>query len=92
MGMGVFTIYDWGNGAAAEALNRVHDHFGSVFIDRTRGKGFGIDSIAVRTLEGGASGYELTDMAGGSAPREVRVVFDDGSARTVTLAGTVVVK
>ena len=27
--MGVFTIYDWGNGAAAEAFNRLLDHFGS---------------------------------------------------------------
>lgn len=26
-GMGVFTIYDWGNGAAAEAYNRILDHF-----------------------------------------------------------------
>jgi hypothetical protein len=42
-----------------------------------------------RPIEGGAGGYELTDMAGASGPREVRVVFEDGSARTVTLAGTV---
>ena len=27
-GIGVFTIYDWGNGAAAEAYNRVVDHYG----------------------------------------------------------------
>jgi hypothetical protein len=26
--MGVFTIYDWGNGAAAEAAMRVLDHHG----------------------------------------------------------------
>jgi hypothetical protein len=26
--MGVFTIYDWGNGAAAEAYNRMVDRFG----------------------------------------------------------------
>lgn len=26
-GMGEFTIYDWGNGAAAEAYNRILDHF-----------------------------------------------------------------
>lgn len=31
-GMGEFTIYDWGNGAAAEAYNRILDHWGeSVF-------------------------------------------------------------
>ncbi len=28
-GMGEFTIYDWGNGAAAEAYNRILDKFGS---------------------------------------------------------------
>lgn len=29
-GMGEFTIYDWGNGAAAEAYNRILDKFGSI--------------------------------------------------------------
>src|SRR5690554_349041 len=29
-GMGEFTIYDWGNGAAAEAYNRILDNFGKV--------------------------------------------------------------
>ena len=28
IGIGEFTIYDWGNGAAAEAYNRIVDHFG----------------------------------------------------------------
>ncbi|HSA94559.1 MAG TPA: hypothetical protein VLJ16_00815 [Acidobacteriota bacterium] len=32
-GMGVFTIYDWGNGAAAEAAMRVLDHFGPLLIE-----------------------------------------------------------
>jgi hypothetical protein len=31
-GMGVFTIYDWGNGAAAEAYNRILDHFGEALV------------------------------------------------------------
>jgi hypothetical protein len=35
-GMGVFTIYDWGNGAAAEAWNRLLDRFGSAFLTRTK--------------------------------------------------------
>lgn len=30
-GMGEFTIYDWGNGAAAEAYNRILDKFGDIF-------------------------------------------------------------
>jgi hypothetical protein len=29
-GMGEFTIYDWGNGAAAEAYSRILDHFPEV--------------------------------------------------------------
>lgn len=29
-GMGDFTIYDWGNGAAAEAYNRILDKFGKI--------------------------------------------------------------
>lgn len=29
-GMGEFTIYDWGNGAAAEAYNRILDRFGKI--------------------------------------------------------------
>ncbi|HEY7818850.1 MAG TPA: hypothetical protein VIG29_11565, partial [Vicinamibacteria bacterium] len=35
-GMGVFTIYDWGNGAAAEAYNRMVDHFGRELVHRSR--------------------------------------------------------
>lgn len=32
LGIGEFTIYDWGNGAAAEAYNRIVDHYGEDFI------------------------------------------------------------
>jgi len=32
-GMGEFTIYDWGNGAAAEAFNRIVDKFGKEYIE-----------------------------------------------------------
>lgn len=32
VGIGEFTIYDWGNGAAAEAYNRMADHYGEEFI------------------------------------------------------------
>jgi hypothetical protein len=32
LGIGEFTIYDWGNGAAAEAYNRILDHFGKDLI------------------------------------------------------------
>jgi hypothetical protein len=31
-GVGVFTIYDWGNGAASEAWNRLLDHKGKEFL------------------------------------------------------------
>jgi hypothetical protein len=32
MGIGEFTIYDWGNGAASETYNRMADHFGKEWI------------------------------------------------------------
>ncbi len=32
VGIGEFTIYDWGNGAASEAYNRMLDHYGKDFI------------------------------------------------------------
>ena len=32
LGIGEFTIYDWGNGAAAEAYNRIVDHYGKNII------------------------------------------------------------
>jgi hypothetical protein len=35
-GMGVFTIYDWGNGAAAEAYNRLLDRYGEAFLLRRK--------------------------------------------------------
>ena len=82
-GMGTFTIYDWGNGAAAEARNRIHDHFGDVYVDRRRGHAFGIDSVGV---ERNQEGYRLTDMA--NARRTVKVVFEDGSTRDLSFDGS----
>lgn len=79
-GVGEFTIYDWGNGAAAEARNRIRDHYGDVYIDRKRGQGFGIDSVGV-VVDGNT--YRLTDQTG--TGREIRVAFDDGTTRDVQL-------
>ena len=78
--MGVFTIYDWGNGAAAEAAMRILDHYGHAFIDRTRGRAFGIDKVRVRRS---GSGWELINETGQS--RLLRVVFDDGSTQDVQI-------
>jgi len=77
-GMGVFTIYDWGNGAAAEAAMRILDHYGHVYVDRQRGQAFGLDKVHVRRLKGG---WELENESG--KEREVRIVFEDGSSRTM---------
>lgn len=82
--MGEFTIYDWGNGAAAEARNRIRDHYGDVYIDTARGQGFGIDGITV-TREG--TGFRLKDRTG--TPREVLVVRSDGPRQTLRLDGEV---
>lgn len=34
LGMGDFTIYDWGNGAASETYNRMLDHYGEGFLKK----------------------------------------------------------
>ena len=81
-GIGEFTIFTWGNGAASEARNRVYDHFGDVYIDRPRKRAFGIDSVSVRAS---GNGWTLTDL--GATPRAVKVVFEDGSERIVQLDG-----
>ncbi|MBX3015104.1 MAG: hypothetical protein KF832_26535 [Caldilineaceae bacterium] len=79
-GIGEFTIYDWGNGAAAEARNRIWDHFGDLYVDRQRGHAFGIDSLDVR-VEGNRC--HLRDQTGGG--RTVKVVFEDGTTTQITL-------
>ena len=80
-GIGEFTIYDWGNGAAAEARNRIHDHFGDVYIDRRHQHAFSLDDIVVR--QEGAH-YVLQNPGTGS--REVSVLCEDGTRMTVSLA------
>jgi len=79
-GIGDFTIYDWGNGAASEARNRIYDHFGDVYLDRNRHEGFGIDSI---TVEANATGFKLTDLA--NQPRKIKVTCEDGSSEAILL-------
>lgn len=86
-GIGEFTIYDWGNGAASEARNRVWDHYGDVYIDRLRNQAFGIDSVAVRPL---GQGWILADLA--NTPRDIRVVFEDGISRVVRLEGSLEIR
>lgn len=76
IGVGEFTIYDWGNGAAAEAFNRIRDHFGDLYIDQARGQIFAINGLGV-TQEGGQS--RLTNLA--PTARELRVVETQGAAR-----------
>jgi hypothetical protein len=77
-GMGTFTIYDWGNGAAAEAAMRILDHYGDVFIDDARSQAFGIDKVRVNRA---GEGWELLNET--DEPRLLRVVFNDGSIQEV---------
>ena len=79
-GMGVFTIYDWGNGAAAEAAMRILDHYGHVFIDRERERAFGVDQVTVRRS---GQGWEIENQTGQS--RQIRVISDDGSVQVIPL-------
>ena len=80
MGMGSFTIYDWGNGAACEARNRIYDHYGDVYIDRNRRHCFGVDSIHVETNGGDITLRNMT-----ADFREIKVVFENGSSKKVKL-------
>jgi hypothetical protein len=79
-GMGVFTIYDWGNGAAAEAAMRILDHYGHVYIDRVRNQAFGIDMVQAHRS---GQGWELVNQTGKS--RTLRVVFEDRSVQEVQI-------
>lgn len=88
-GIGPFTIYDWGNGAASETRSRIRDHYGDVYIDVERGRAFGIDSLKVEKQDGG---WQITDMAESPAPRSIRVVFSDGTTREVNLDGSATVE
>jgi hypothetical protein len=84
IGVGEFTIYDWGNGAAAEAFNRIRDHFGDLYIDQARQRAFAINGVAVAA--GGANGgYTITNLA--ATPRELRVVTGQGERRQVRIEG-----
>ena len=38
IGIGEFTIYDWGNGAASEAYNRIIDHYGKELLMGSKNK------------------------------------------------------
>lgn len=78
--MGVFTIYDWGNGAAAEAAVRTLDRFGHVYVDRDRGRAFGIDQVRIRPV---TRGWEIINE--GPQPRTLRVVYEGGGSREVRI-------
>ena len=81
-GIGSFTIYDWGNGSAAEARNRVYDHYGDVYVDRVRRQSFAIDTL-IATFKGDA--LTITDQS--KKPRTIKVVFEDGSSKLLRLEG-----
>jgi hypothetical protein len=84
MGVGEFTIYDWGNGAAAEAFNRIHDHFGDLYLDRTHGRAYAINGLAV-SEEAQGDHYTIRNL--GDSSRRVRVVSDNGQSRELTIEG-----
>ncbi|MDI9434122.1 MAG: hypothetical protein QM570_20590 [Planctomycetota bacterium] len=86
-GMGVFTIYDWGNGAAAEAAMRIGDRYGHVYIDRSRRHAFGIDKVQVRR-----SGAEWELINETAESRSLRIAFEDGSIQTVSVAGKATIR
>ena len=90
LGIGWFSIYTWGSGAATEAFMRCVDTYGHVYVDRRRGHAFGIDGIFA---DYSVDGVELVDLARRTpTARDIRIVFADGSDRWVTLDGTMFVR
>ena len=86
-GMGSFTIYDWGNGAASEARNRIYDHYGDVYIDRNRKQCFGVDSVSAEF-----NGRKVTLENRTDTPRDIKIVFEDGSSKEVRIEKTLDLK
>ena len=86
-GMGTFTIYDWGNGAASEARNRIYDHYGDVYLDRSRKHCFGIDSVSAEL-----SGHTMKLKNMNDTSRDIKIVFEDGSSKEVRLEKTLDLK
>jgi hypothetical protein len=81
-GIGEFTIYDWGNGAAAEAFNRIRDHYGDLYLDAGRGRAFAINGLTVTPGAGG----QFTIQNPGDSARDLRIVTDSGESRRLHLA------
>lgn len=81
-GIGEFTIYDWGNGAAAEAFNRIRDHYGDVYLDSGRGRAFAVNGV---TVASGARGQFVVKNPGPSG-RDLCVVTDKGESRRFYVA------
>ena len=80
-GMGVFTIYDWGNGAASEAGDA---HPGSLRsrVYRSRPAARPLASIRSRFSER-TRGWDIINETGQA--RTIRVVFDDGTTKDVKI-------
>ncbi len=89
IGVGEFTIYDWGNGAAAEAFNRIRDHYGDLYIDHMRQRAFAINGVTA-THEQAEGEYTVTNLA--SSNRELRIVTDQGERRHIQLDANAVAR
>lgn len=78
-GIGTFTIYTWGNGAALATAAKVHARHGDLYVDSPRQAAFGIDGCTAR-VEGDSVVIE------DRYEREALVaVYTDGTRRTVEL-------
>ena len=83
VGVGRFSIYDWGSGTAAAAFARIREHYGDVYVDAARGRAFAVNGLAVST-DAGQSAYTIQNP--GSTDRNVRLVRSTGEAHEFNIA------
>lgn len=59
---------------------RIFDHYGQVYIDRTRGEAFGLDRVKISRTD---KGWELANGSGEA--RTLRIVYEDGSSKLISI-------
>jgi hypothetical protein len=82
LGIGPFTIFTWGNGAALASYALVRDLYGDLFIDSERGRAFGIDGCIAETTAGKVL---VKDRYG---RKSLRAVYSGGSSLAIQLDAT----
>jgi hypothetical protein len=81
-GIGPFTIFSWGNGAALASAALVRDRFGDVYVDAKRHSAFGINGCEAE-IQG-----RMVAVRERYGRKSLGVVYADGQRREVALSPT----